>query len=63
MKSLGYDFQRAREVILEKCMTMETETVPLEKAAVRVLAGNLTARYNVPLFDKSPLDGYAFAAS
>ena len=63
MKSLGYDFQRAREVILEKCMTMETETVPLEKAAGRVLAGNLTARYNVPLFDKSPLDGYAFAAS
>lgn len=63
MKSLGYDFQNAREVVLKKCMTMETETVPLEKAAGRVLAKNLTARYSVPLFDKSPLDGYAFAAS
>ena len=36
MKSLGYDFQNAREIVLKKCMTMETETVPLEKAAGRV---------------------------
>lgn len=63
MKSLGYDFQNAREIVLKKCMTMETETVPLEKAAGRILAKNLTARYCVPLFDKSPLDGYAFMAS
>lgn len=62
MKELTYDFQTAREKILEYCSVLGTEEVPIEKAAGRVLADDVFAQYDVPLFDKSPLDGYAFIA-
>ncbi len=62
MKELTYDFQTAREKVLECCSVLGTEEVPIEKAAGRVLANDVFAQYNVPLFDKSPLDGYAFVA-
>ena len=63
MKTLGYDFQTAREKILDKCAKLGSETISLEKAYGRVLAKEVTAKYHVPLFDKSPLDGYAFIAA
>jgi molybdopterin molybdotransferase len=41
---------------------MEKEQISLDEAAGRVLAADVLAQYDVPLFDKSPLDGYAFRA-
>nr|MEC9417264.1 gephyrin-like molybdotransferase Glp [Pseudomonadota bacterium] len=38
----------------------ETETVPLQDAAERILADTVTAPRNVPLADNSAVDGYAF---
>lgn len=63
MKTLGYDFQTAREKMLERCSGLGSETISLEKAYGRILAKDVTAKYDVPLFDKSPLDGYAFIDS
>ncbi len=40
-----------------------TEYVPLEECFDRILAFDLRARENVPAFDRSPYDGYAFRAS
>lgn len=61
-KKLAYDFQTAREKIMEHCSQLGTEEISLDKAAGRVLAEDVQAQYHVPLFDKSPLDGYAFLA-
>ncbi|MCU6760728.1 Molybdopterin molybdenumtransferase [uncultured Roseburia sp.] len=63
MKTLGYDFQTAREKMLERCSGLGSETISLEKAYGRILAKDVTVKYDVPLFDKSPLDGYAFIDS
>lgn len=63
MKKLVFDLPQARERMLERCSCMDTEQIALEKAAGRILASDVRASYNVPLFDKSPLDGYAFRAA
>ncbi len=63
MKKLGYDFQAARERMLGKIREMGTETISLEKAYGRILATDIQAKYDVPLFDRSPLDGYAFRSA
>lgn len=63
MKSYVFDPDDARSLILERCRCPDTEVLSLEKTSGRVLAADIKARYDVPLFDKSPLDGYAFHAS
>lgn len=40
-----------------------TENIDLEKAAGRILAFDLRAEENVPAFDRSPYDGYAFRSA
>lgn len=40
-----------------------TEYVPLEECSGRILAFELTAMENVPSFDRSPYDGYAFRSA
>ena len=54
------DYRLVRDLMLEKVGPVDTETVPLEEAAGRVLARELTAAENVPSFNRSPYDGYAF---
>ncbi len=39
------------------------ETIPLETAHDRILAATITAPRNIPAFDNSAIDGYAFAAA
>ena len=56
-------FEEARALLLEKVRPVETETLPLESCAGRVLAARVTALRDVPPFDRSPFDGYAFRAS
>lgn len=66
------DYIKARELLLSYIENYEdltsantagcsrTEYVPLEESSGRILAFTLTARENVPSFDRSPYDGYAF---
>ena len=60
MSELSYI--EARDALLARAAPLGTETVPLRDAAGRVLAQSLIAAENVPAFDRSPYDGYAFRA-
>lgn len=53
----------ARDRLLAHAAPLGTETVPLRAAAGRVLARALVAADDVPAFDRSPYDGYAFRAA
>ncbi|MGN0158621.1 MAG: gephyrin-like molybdotransferase Glp [Brotaphodocola sp.] len=53
-------FYEARNLLLEHVGLMEKEWVSLEHSYGRILGENVTATENVPPFDRSPYDGYAF---
>ena len=53
----------ARDVLLGLAKPVETEYVPLDACAGRVLAFDLKAGEDVPPFDRSAYDGYAFRAA
>ena len=55
-------YTAAREALLRHAAPVGTECVPLDDAAGRILAEALIAADNVPPFDRSPYDGYAFRA-
>jgi molybdopterin molybdotransferase len=58
------DYRLAREYLLEKIAPMDRlEQVPLAQAVGRVLAEPVYATGDVPPFDRSPFDGYAFQAA
>ena len=50
----------AREILLNMVKPVLTETVDLSRCAGRILAQEIRALSDVPSFDRSPLDGYAF---
>ena len=54
---------QARDLLLSAARPVETETVPLDECALRVIAFDLTAREDVPPFDRSAYDGYAFQSA
>lgn len=64
------EIEEAREVFLSgidpimdrSSLSPVQEMVPLEKAAGRILAENVTASFPVPHFSKSAMDGYAVRA-
>ena len=56
-------YEEARDLLLSLVRPGETENVPLEESAGRVLAQKLYAAENVPAFDRSPYDGYALRAA
>lgn len=56
------DYIDAREMLLARVVPVETENVALPCCAGRVLGGDLIAQENIPPFDRSPYDGYAFRA-
>ena len=62
MKTKVFDLYTARQKVLDSCVLLDTEKLSIEKASEKILAVDVYAKYNVPLFDKSPLDGYAFRA-
>jgi molybdopterin molybdotransferase len=53
----------ARERILAIFLPVEPQTVSLNHAAGRVLAGDITAETDLPLFDNSSADGFALHAT
>ena len=58
------EYRAARELLLGKIGPISrVEHVPLLEADGRVLAEDVTAAGNVPPFDRSPYDGYAFRAA
>ena len=57
------DYRQIRDVLLASVSAVETETVPLEAAAGRILAQDIIAQEDVPSFARSPYDGYAFRAA
>ena len=55
-------FTDARDLLLGLVNTVETECISLNLCAGRVLGADLIAAENIPPFDRSPYDGYAFRA-
>ena len=53
-------FSDARDLLLGLVKPVETETVPLKSISGRILAQDIAAKENIPSFDRSPYDGYAF---
>ncbi len=60
---MNIDYKSARELLLAEVSALGTERVPLEEAEGRVLAEDVPAVRDVPPFDRSPYDGYAFRAA
>ena len=56
------EFTDARNLLLGLVAPVETVRVPLSGSADRVLGADLIAAKNIPPFDRSPYDGYAFRA-
>ena len=57
------EYAEARDLLLSRTVPVQTETVPLTASYGRVLAEDLVAAENIPAFDRSPYDGYAFRAA
>ena len=58
------ELEQAIEVLLAHAVPVaETERVPLLEAVGRVAAEDVYAAFDNPPFDRSPLDGYTFAAA
>ena len=57
------ELEHAVEVLLSYVKTPQTERVPLMEAAGRTAAEDVVAAISNPPFDRSPLDGYTFAAA
>ena len=58
------EYRPARELLLEHAAPISRrERIPLEAALGKVLAEEVTAARDVPPFDRSPFDGYAFRAA
>jgi molybdopterin molybdotransferase len=53
----------ARERILSRLRPVTTETLPLVECAGRVLAQDIAAANDLPLFDNSSMDGFAVRAA
>ena len=56
------DFAAARDILLVNTASVGTEEVDLAKSAGRLLGQEVRAAADVPGFDRSPYDGYAFRA-
>ena len=58
-----WTFEKARDYLISLAAPVASEEMDLEHALGRVLAEDVTARADVPPFDRSPYDGYAFRAA
>ncbi|MRR32129.1 molybdopterin molybdenumtransferase MoeA, partial [bacterium] len=55
--------QQARERILHSIQPVGQTKIPLEQAVRRVLARDILAANDFPLFDNSAMDGFAIRSS
>lgn len=56
------EYDKAAELLASLAQPVGTCRIPLAQCGGAVLAQELTANENVPAFDRSPYDGYAFRA-
>ena len=56
-------FQQARQTVLENITPLGTELISLVDAVDRVLAADVNAPWDMPLWDNSAMDGYAIRAA
>jgi molybdopterin molybdotransferase len=56
-------FEAARAAILSRVEPLGAESLPLLDAVGRVLAEDMIARWDVPRWDNSAMDGYAVRAA
>ncbi len=59
---MATDYRDAIKILTDNTWTVGCEEVSIEKALGKILADDLSATENVPSFDRSPYDGYAFKA-
>ena len=57
------EYTEIRDLLLDRVQSVGTQRVPLLDCFGRVLAADLVAEADIPAFDRSPYDGYAFRAS
>ena len=57
------EYDKAKNILLNRIKTIDTEYINLNHAYGRILAENLVSKINIPSFRRSPLDGYCFIAS
>jgi len=57
------DLETALQLLLSHARTLPSEEAPLSRARARVLAQNVSAKIDVPHFDRSAMDGFAVVAS
>ena len=57
------EYERARELMLEVVRRVDTQRIALAESLGMVLAQDVTAKENVPAFDRSPYDGYAVCSA
>ncbi len=56
------DFKTAQTLLMDRVSVVNAEPVSIAHCGGRILANDLTAAENIPPFDRSPYDGYAFRA-
>ncbi len=56
-------FEEALNIVLSRTLAVNTEVVPLEDSIGRVLAQSVTSDIDMPPFNKSAVDGYAYRSS
>lgn len=55
------NYDEARNIIIENISRISSECLSLSESEGRIFAGeNILAKYNIPSFERSPYDGYAF---
>lgn len=54
--------EKAQSLLLQDCKAVGEELIVLTEALHRVISTDIKAEENIPPFDRSPLDGYAFKA-
>jgi len=55
-------FDKALEIVLDSAHGLDTESVSLNDAAGRVLGRDITSDMDMPPFNKSAMDGYAYSS-
>lgn len=56
------DWRQMRDLLLAQVNPVPEQQLPLSQAVGKRLSRAVTAQWNVPPFDRSPYDGYAFCA-
>ena len=56
------NYDEAANIIVQHVSPVSSEIISLSESAGRILSADITAKYNVPPFKRSPYDGYAFRA-